>query len=81
MEKENKVLLCNMDTVEKVNCTNINEFNIEKAEFVEKLEDNDVCFYNEQIDSVDGKNKVITYYRVSNGRVIEPLGNRYMIGD
>ena len=90
--KANKVLLCNVDSPQRVDCTKIKEFNVAKIEKVDEKNGADIykfeislsckdgsstCFYNEQYDRVGDKLYTTTYYKVENGIVTESLGNSY----
>ena len=94
---EDKILLCNVsdEVLSNIDCTKIQEFNIEKVELVEKTnsrdiysfeiswtcENNEICFYNEQIETINNKNYAKTFYAIKDGIVIESLGNDYLLGE
>ena len=93
--KENRALLCNVESPAKVDCTNIKDFkiiDIEKFKDLDKgsaykfriswtCKDNNECFYNEQYDKDGEKYFVTTYYKFVDGIVTESLGNAYFLGE
>lgn len=78
-----------------VDCTKITDFNIKKIDKVDSLENGDVyeiqfevkcssdniCFYNEQLDTENNLLKIKTYYLIKNNVIVESLGNGYFLGN
>ncbi len=78
-----------------VDCTKITDFNIKKIDKVDSLENGDVyeiqfevkcssdniCFYNEQLETENNLLKIKTYYLIKDNVIVESLGNSYFLGD